>query len=370
MVRGIVFVGVDVDDKMFHGFGINKATGEYHSFACKPNAGQLIKKLEGIKQEGLEIRTCYEATYIGYTLQRELERAGYFCEVVAPSLIPRKLGKKVKTDRIDCESLARYYLKEELTMVHVPEEKEERIRDIIRARNFLKKQSKRLKQFILSQCRRAGLNYKQEEGSTKSYWTQIHKIWMERQINKRGEELKYTLQSLLMHLEQLENQIAGYDNEIEKISKREEYRERVSALVCYRGIGILTAMTIITELGDIRRFDHPRRLTSYTGLDLIEYSSGGKEKRYGISKMGNRHIRTSVVEACQTANRIPFISRKLKQSRKEAKVEYIDIADRCMRRLHKKWHRMQYSGKNNNVIKTACAREMLSFVWETLRAAA
>lgn len=370
MGKEVVFVGIDVDDKMFHGFGINSVTGECHNFVSKPTAGDLIKRLEKIKEEGVEIRTCYEATYIGYTLQRALAKAGYNCEVAAPSLIPRKPGKKVKTDRIDSEALASYYLKGELTMVHVPEEREERIRDMIRGRNFLKKQSKRLKQFILSQCRRSGLNYKEEIGKTKSYWTQSHLIWLEREINKRGEELKYTLQSLLMHLEELNNQISGYDNEIEKISKREEYKERVSGLQCYRGIGVLTAMTIITELGDIRRFDHPRRLTSYSGLDLIEYSSGGKEARYGISKMGNRHIRTSVVEACQTANRIPFISRKLKLSRKGAKVEYIEIADRCMRRLHKKWHRMQYAGKNNNVIKTACAREMLSFVWETLRAAA
>lgn len=373
MERGIVFVGVDVDDKMFHGYGINNKTGGCHSFACKPAIGHLAKKLEEITSksgEDVEIRVCYEATYIGYTLQRDLTKTGYLCEVAAPSLIPRKPGKKVKTDRIDSKELAQYYMKGELTMVHVPEEREEQIRDLIRGRNFLKGQGKRIKQYILSQCRRVGFHYKQEVGATKNHWTQTHLIWLERQINKSGPELKYTLNTLLMQLANLTKQIEGYDSEIERIAGTKEYKERVQALSCYRGIGTLTAMTLITELGDIRRFDHPRRLTSYIGLDLREYSSGGKELRYGITKMGNRYVRTSIVEACQMASKSPSISRRLRTSRKGVKAEYIEIADRCMNRLYKKSNQMLYRCKNYNVVKIACAREMLAFVWETLNVAA
>jgi transposase len=261
-------------------------------------------------------------------------------------------------------------MKDELTMVHVPAESEERVRDLIRGRSFLQKQRKCLKQYILSQCRRAGLHYKQELGSTKSHWTQTHEKWLEAKINKSGAELQYTLRSLLFQVESLREQISGYDEEIERIGRAQAYQERVKALICYRGIGKLTAMTIITELGDIRRFGHPRRVTSYAGLDLREYSSGGKEKRYAITKMGNSHIRRSVVEACQSVFKQPCLSRRLKADRAGVEAQYIAIADRCMRRLYKKSHRLLHAGKNRNVVKVACARELLSFVWESLNEAA
>jgi transposase len=141
-------------------------------------------------------------------------------------------------------------------------------------------------------------------------------------------------------------------------------------LCTFRGIDTLSAMTLVCEIGDIRRFAHPRQLTSYVGLDVAEYSSGGKQRKKGITKTGNWHIRTTLTESCQIAYRSPILSKRLKQSRAEQPPQIVDVATRCMHRLHKKGTRMLYAGKHKNKIKTACAREMLCFIWEAMRLAA
>ena len=129
-------------------------------------------------------------------------------------------------------------------------------------------------------------------------------------------------------------------------------------------------MGLILELGDIKRFSHPRKLTSYAGMDLREYSSGGKERKYSMSKMGNRHIRTIVVEACQGVKLKPKLCRSLKKRREGMPVQYTEVADRCMKRLYKKSTHLLLAGKPVNKIKVACARELLGFVWESLNLAA
>ena len=137
-----------------------------------------------------------------------------------------------------------------------------------------------------------------------------------------------------------------------------------------RGLDVLSALTLVTEVGDIRRFGHPRRLTSYAGMDLIEHSSGGKERKFSMSRMGNRHIRTAVIEACQYAFNAPVVSQILQKRRQETPAPLVEIAVRCMQRLHKKARRLLYRDKPRNKIKAACAREMLGFIWESLNAVA
>jgi transposase len=368
----IQYVAVDVDDKAFHGYAI--ATGEKEGvpFCSKPTVGALIHKLEGIGKPDHEIKTCYEATYSGYVLQRDLAKRGYACDVIAPSLIPRAPGSRVKTDRIDAKQLAIFYQKGLLTPVHIPDEADEQARDLIRSRGFLMKQSKALKVHILSTCRRMGIGYRQETGRKQgNYWTGIHLDWLGKRVKQmKGPLIKMNLSLLLNELSSFTQRIGLYDTEIRRIAQEEKYRRKAKALVCYRGIDTLSAMTLINEIGDIDRFCHPERLTSYAGMDLIEYSSGGKERRYSMSKMGNRHIRTTVIESCQGVLQFPVVSKKLKQRRQGAEPQMIEIADRSMNRLHKKATHLWHEGKPKNKIKVACARELLSFVWESLRAVA
>lgn len=371
MKQGIFFIAIDVDDNSFHGCGVNKETGEVREFACRSSIGHLDKKLAGFKEDCLEMKICYEATYLGFSLCRALEKKGYFCEVIAPSLIPEMPGKQIKTDRIDSKKMAIYYSNGQLTGVHVPTLAEEMARDLVRSRKFLGRQMSKFKLHILSACRRVGINYHEGEGNQKKhYWTQEHRVWLAKKIKEQENcDLTFNITTLIKQLDQIAETIELYDVEIIRLAERVEYKEKVSALCCYRGMDVLTAMTLTTELGDIKRFEHPRQLCSYAGMEIVEYSSGGHQHQYRMSKMGNKNIRTSVIESCQTARQIPKISKSLKVRRQDVNLKYVEIADRCMNRLYVKSKKLLSRGKTANKVKVACAREMLCFVWESLRAA-
>ncbi len=372
MKENIFFIAVDVDDKNFHGCGIHQSTGEEVEFVCRPTASHLAHKLASFRRKSDRVKVCYEATYLGFSLHRDLLKHGYECDVIAPSLIPVKHGKSVKTDRIDSRELAVYYMNGQLTVVHVPSVEAETVRDIVRSRRFVSDQQASLKLHILSTCRRMGLGYRQGAGNEKRhYWTRMHRNWLASRMKEdtyRGHEFNMTM--LFMQLEQLEARIRLYDARLAEVAQGEGYNKKVKALCCYRGVELVTAMTLITELQDIRRFKHPKQLCSYAGMDLREYSSGGHERRYRMSKMGNRHIRTSVIEACQQAWRIPQVGRSLRARREGVDEKHIGIADRCMERLYKKSRRLLQGGKMANKVKVACAREMLCFIWESLMAVA
>jgi len=373
-MKKIIFLGIDVDDKAFHATAIlgEGKKEQVMQFKTKPSVSALKSKLQKYIDEGSKVKACYEATYIGFNLARDLKDLGIDCEVIAPSSVPRAPGQTAKTDRIDSGKLAKYYKNGLLTVVNVPDEKAEHVRNIVRSRMFLAQQLKDLKRHILSTCRRGRLDYRKSvEFKNPAFFTNLHMQWLETELNKSEfEELQFNIKMLLSEMRQLELQISKYDDEILRYSEMPEYKKKVEALACYRGLDVLGSMSLITELGDIRRFDHPTKLASYAGMDLREYSSGGRERKYGISKMGNRRIRTTAIEACQRAYKIPIISKRLKARREKTEPKFIEIADRCMKRLHKKSTRMIFAGKPINKVKVAVARELLCFVWESLRVAA
>lgn len=367
--KKIIYVGIDVDDKAFHGAGLNLSTGEYTQFKCKPDSGVLIKKLRTLFPD-YEIRVCYEACHIGYPLHRSLSKAGIHCDIIAPSLIPHKVGKRVKTDRRDALKLAEFYAKDLLTPIYVPDELDEETRDVIRSRAFLVKQRKMLKTHILATCKRYDISYKQETDS-KTNWTVTHIRWLRKRVKELSRETwKLDLEILLAQYSSITESIEKLETIIHRSAESPRYQKRVNALLSFRGLSTLSAMTLVTELGDIRRFPHPRQLTAYCGLDIAEYSSGGKEHKKGITKTGNRHIRTTLTESCQMAMNPPILSKRLKQFRASQPQEVVDIADRCMHRLYKKSTRMIFAGKHRNKAVTAASREMLGFIWEVLRAVA
>jgi len=367
--KKIIYVGLDVDDTAFHGMGLDLETGECFEFKCKPDHGVLYKKLKELFKNQYTIKLCYEACYIGYSLCRFLLKKGIHCDVVAPSLIPVKTGSRVKTDRLDAAKLAQYYAKNLLTPIHIPDETDEEVRDILRSRNFLVRQRKMLKTHILSACKRYDIRFREETGY-KTNWTDKHIAWLKGRVKTLSRPIcQIDIEMLLAQYTSLSESIEKLDAVISQVAESGRYKKAKDALNTFRGIDTLSAMTIISELGDIRRFAHPRQLTSYVGLDVAEYSSGGKERKKGITKTGNKHIRTILTESCQTASKPAILSKRIKQSRAGQPQPVVDVADRCMHRLHKKATRMLYAGKHRNKIKTACAREMLGFIWEVLRIA-
>lgn len=368
MKSQILFVGVDVDDNAFHATIMSEQGGTEGEFACKPTAGALAKKLGKFKKENHELRVCYEATYLGFSLYRELKDLGVHSTVISASQIPELPSDRIKTDRIDSRKLAEYFMKGLLTEVHVPDEFTESVRDSIRSRDFLVDKTSSVKTHILSQCRLFSLDYRKSMNKPGAqYWTQSHLAWLKESLKEHPcKHFKLNIELLLNTLTQLEGQVALYDEEIRKISQQKQFKEPVNALLAFRGIDVNSAMTLVTEIGDPKRFPHPRQLTSYAGMGISEYSSGGKEKRFSMTKMGNRHIRTTVIESAQYASRRPQVSRWLKQRRLGTPHIYTDITDRCMKRLYKKSTNLLYRGKVSNKVKVACAREMLGFIWEAL----
>lgn len=366
----ILYVAVDVDDQAFHGYALAGEETTGSEFVCKPSPAHLIQTLRKIQRPGVQTQICYEAGYLGYSLYRALVKAGFACDIIAPSLIPKPPGAWVKTDRIDAQRLALYYKQGLLTKIHIPDETQEALRDLLRSRHFLRRQTVRVKHHLLAQCRRVGLDYRQQaQNPSAAHWTLAHRSWLAARLKEMENPLvKLNLETLLGRLRLLEEQIQSHDETLRMLALDPKVHSHVQALSCYRGLDVLSALTLVTELGDIRRFDHPRRLTSYAGMDLIEHSSGGKERRFSMSRMGNRHIRTTVIEACQYAFNVPVVSQILQKRRQETPAHLVDIADRCMQRLHKKARRLLYRDKPRNKIKAACAREMLGFIWESLNA--
>ncbi|MCU7930194.1 MAG: transposase [Candidatus Thiodiazotropha sp. (ex Codakia rugifera)] len=167
--------------------------------------------------------------------------------------------------------------------------------------------------------------------------------------------LRYNIASLLLlrQLKGLNNILAEYEQQIETLAKTQRYEKPVQALTCYKGIKNIFALTMITEIGDVKRFAHPRQLTSWIGMDIREYSSGGKYNRFGITKQGNRYLRTAFIEANQRGYRTARISKDLKARRAHSAPEFIDIADRCLSRLNRKGNRLLNAGKHPNKVKVA-----------------
>ena len=368
MQQTILYVGLDVDDTQYHGSAFHQHTGAVLDFQCRPTLKGLVRQLEKLPRHfpGCAVRICYEASYLGYTLQRDLADQGYHCDVVAPTSIPTPRSKQIKTDRIDAAQLAHFYAHGLLTVVSIPEPALEQDRDLLRTRQHLVEQQTDLRKHLQALLRRHGLHDKAQTHS-RTYWTTHHLCWLERTIATTSGSLKVNLELLVRHLHGLTTILAGYDQQIEELATAERYAKPVQALTCYKGIQQTFALTMITEIGDIMRFAHPRQLVSWMGMDIREYSSGGTHHRYGITKHGNRYVRTAFIEANQRGYRTAILSPKLKARRAHATPDCLEIADRCLRRLHKKGNRLLFAGKHPNKVKVACAREMVGFVWESLR---
>lgn len=364
-MKTVLYVGLDVDDKAFHATIINSTTGEFHYLKTRPIKSKLIEKLLNYHSNPSDYKICYESTYIGFSLCRNLREDGFYCDVIASGLIPETAGHKVKTDRTDSEKLAKFYMKDLLTPLNIPDVEDEAERDLVRSRSLVSKQVVKTKNHIQSLLRRHGIDYKNEQKSL-NLWTDKYRKWLYGKTSSLSESLKINLNLLLSQLEFLETSLKTYNQKIEQLAASEKYKRKVDALVAYRGIETLTAMKVITELGDIKRFDHPRKLMSFLGFDIREYSSGGKERKFGITKYGNKVVRTALVEATQRCSTPPKVSYQLKHRRKHIAPELIVVADKCMQRLYRKSNSLLAREKNRNKVKVACAREMCGFIWESL----
>lgn len=365
MAEGITYVGLDVhkQDIVVALLAPGVQAPVTWELANEPRAvRRLAKKL--VRESGGAVRSAYEAGPCGYVLQRQLKAEGVPCQVIAPSLIPAKPGERIKTDRRDARKLAELLRAGLLTEVHPPSEEEEAVRDLCRCREDAKQDLTRCRQRLGKFLLRRGLRY--VDGGA---WTQKHRKWLW-SLELEHASAQATLEAYLVGVEQLETQLGELDAAIAEVADTDPFREQVGWLRCFRGIDTLSAMVILSELHDVRRFVCARQLMSYLGLVPREHSSGSSTQRGGITKAGNSHLRRVLVESSWHYRHAPKVGETLRRRRQGQPGEVVARADRAMRRLHRRYWRMVSRGKPSQKAATAIARELVGFLWATLYPAA
>lgn len=307
---------------------------------------------------GEQLLFSYEAGPCGYGLYRQILASGHACEVVAPSLIPRKPGERVKTDRRDALNLARLSRTGDLTAVWVPGEEQEAIRDLTRAREDMKaietKARQRLGAFLL----RHGRVY---DGG-KSRWTQAHFRWLET-VKFASPIQQIVLQEYIEAVKTGQRRVAGLEEQMRQALAGWSLRPVVEGLMALRGVSLITAMTVLAELGDISRFDSPRQLMAYLGLVPSEHSSGEGRRQGAITKSGNGHVRRVLVEAAWNY-RFPARKTRAIESRAEKTSPTVQaIAWEAQKRLCGRYRDLIAAGKLKQQVTTAVARELAGFLW-------
>jgi transposase len=359
-----VWVGLDVHQSRVTAAVLHEGSDRPHVVNLPGEVNAVRKLMRRLSKEGAP-RSCYEASGAGYVLKRALDRDGFHCEVIAPSLIPRKPGDRGKTDRLDAVRLVELYRGGYLTPVAVPDEDEEAIRQLVRTRLSVQRHITRVKHRVVKVLAAQGHRFT----GGKSNWTLKHRAWLERMRRELEGPQRMVVSVHLEHLEYLETEQRSLDSEIERISHQEPWRASVAALRCFRGIETLTAMTLATEIGDIHRFRSPRGLMAYTGLIPSERSSGDVERRGPITKSGNAHLRRVLIEAAWQYRHRARGDQRLERRRLGQRPEVVAIAVKAQHRLSKRfWHLA--AKKHPNKAVTAVARELCGFIWAAMNEAA
>jgi transposase len=317
---------------------------------------KLIEKLGGPK--GLKV--CYEAGPTGYALYWQLTKMGLECEVIAPSLIPKKAGDRFKTDRRDAEKLAECYQSGTLTSAWVPDAEHEALRDLVRARTAAKKDETRAKHRLVKYLLRYGLRHPDNcRAWTHPWWSWVQKLEFEH------ANQQVTLGDCIAEVLHMGGRVSHLDLAIDRAveSAPAEKKAVIEALQALRGVAKLTAVTIVTEVGTFQRFRKPTELMAYTGLVPSEYSSGGRQAKGRITRTGNAHLRHVLGETAWHARHRPWLSARLKKVTAALPPAVSEIAWKAQERLHRKFTKLTFQSKPAGKVATAVARELVGFIW-------
>jgi transposase len=304
------------------------------------------------------ISVCYEAGGCGMWIARMLMKMKVPCTVIAPSLIPTKSGDHVKTDKKDAIKLARLHRAGELVSVFVPDETDEAVRDLCRARVDAIDDRRRAKTRLLALLRRLGFKY-----SGKTTWTDAHKRYL-RHLSLPFPAHRVILEELIGQIDQLDERIARYESHMEHLYADWRHKPIVDAVMGLKGFQMIAAMMIVSEVGDFVRFTHPKQLMSYLGLTPGEYSSGGKSKRTGITKCGNSHARWILVECSTHYSKEAKIGAHLSKRQEKLPRWIKEISWKAQNRLYLRSSSLRKRLMHHNKIKVSVARELCGVIWE------
>jgi transposase len=360
-----IYVGMDVHkDSIDIALAEAGARGEVrHYGSIGGDLTALDKAVRKLRSAGHPLHFVYEAGPCGYTIYRHLSAQRLACAVVAPSRIPKRAGDRVKTDRRDAEMLARLHRAGELEPVYVPRPEDEAMRDLTRAREDAKGAQTRARHQLKALLLRNGIRY-----AGKSAWTPGHVRWLA-SVKLPEPVQQLVFQEYVAAVTAASERVARLEAALHEAVERWRFYPVVQALQGLRGVQLVTAATLVAEIGEIARFDNPRQLMAYLGLVPSEYSSGPNTRRGAITKCGNTHARRVLTEAAWAyrlpARVTPIIARRQDQLARAVR----DIAWKAQVRLCARYRRLRAKGKEPNKVVTAIARELAGFVWAIARAA-
>ena len=324
------------------------------------DSATILRFVERLQRQGA-VACCYEAGPCGFELQRTLSGRNIRCDLIAPALIPRRSGDRIKTDRRDAAQLSVLYRAGALTAIHIPTEQEEAARDLLRCREDIRadllRARHRLSKFLLRHGRRFT--------GTKKAWSKRHDAWLRSQAWPIPA-LDQTHRAYLRAVDEAVARLRSVEEDLRDLVTLEPLRERVQRLRCFRGMDDLTALTIAAELGDPRRFASAPRTMAFVGLVPSEHSSGPRQARGAITKTGNTHLRRVLVEAAWHYRHRPFVGAALRRRQRGAPAATIAQAWTAQQRLYRRYHRLAGRGKPTPHVITAVARELTGFVWAAL----
>jgi transposase len=355
------YVGIDAHKKdLFIAMLVGThATPVTWTVANEPNAiRRLVRKLE--REAPGPVRSCYEAGPCGYALQRRMTTTRVACQVIAPALIPRKPGERIKTNPRDARKLAELLRAGLLTEVRPPTPAEEAVRDLCRARDDAREDLQRCRHRLGQWFLRRGLHYRGR------HWTRAHGRWID-SLEWTEPAERVVVDDYRLAIDHLEARLIELDRRLTEIAQADPYREPVGWLRCFRGVDTLTAIVILAELHDFRRFHTPRALMAYLGLVPGEDSSGEKHRRGRITRAGNALVRRLLIETAWHYQHRPTIGAALKYRRQGQPGRVIAIADKAQQRLCRRFRRLAEVHKPAPKIAVAIARELAGFLWAALQ---
>jgi transposase len=359
-MKKIAYVGVDYHLNSLSIAVVVEGQRKLHDTIRLKNDHRVILRYMEKLSRDYEIKACYEASTNGYAFQRKMNHWGYHCDVIAPSLIPKKKGDRRKNDFRDARDLAQNYAAGMLSIVHPPSEEQEAVRSLIRCRMAFKDAERRTKFQINSLLLAQDLRW------PRSKWTFAHRQWLAG-LQLPSPYLQEVLEEHLGHLSYIENRLTHLDGQIEEIARSEVYAPNVTKLRAFKGIGTLAAMLLIAEITDFRRFANPRALMAFLGLIPSENSSGDKRVDGSITKAGNRRCRTQLIESIQHYVRGPHITLQMKCDLSKVDPFTANAAIKCLKRLNKRYWTLITKGKLRPIAITAIAREFVGFIWAVMQ---
>jgi transposase len=364
MEGSITWVGIDAHKKTLAVAVLSAGSKTPEEFTVDNTESAIRKLARRLTKaaKGKEVRACYEAGTCGFTLQRRLETAGVVCEVIAPSLIPRKPGERFKTDRRDALKLAELSRAGVLTSVSPPTLEQEAMRDLCRCREAARADLHRVRHRLIKMLVRRGLVFDPHQ----RLWSVAHRRWLNDLVFENPVD-QVVVAEFKQAIEQTERRLRALDKELEKAAELPLYRDHVAWLRCFRGIDTVVAMIFVAELHGIDRFESPRALAAYLGLVPSLHASGDSSRHGRITKTGNGHIRRALVQACWHYRHRPNLGVALRKRREGQPERVVAIAENAERRLSGRYARLTARGKHKNKIVIAIARELVGFLWAVLR---